>query len=137
MEHRRREQRDPDECDHQPGAQMRTHDAAPAVEDQLHDVATDQEHQQGEQDQVQVDQQNEYGVGTERPAGELREPGLEQGERHHREGGEQDDESLAAPPADVSRLCGHGRWLLPIPHQRPDDRERRGGRQGAISDLSA
>ena len=72
-------------------------------------------------------EQDEDGVGAERAAaGELRQPGLEQGERHHREGGEQDDESLAAPPADVSRLCGNGRWLLPIPHERPDDRERRG-----------
>ena len=37
-------------------------------------------------------------------AGELRQPGLEEREGHHRERREQDDEALASPPAGVGRL---------------------------------
>ena len=93
-------ERDRDEGEHQPGAQMRAEDAPAALEDQLHEVARHQEDQQDEQDEVQVDEQEEDDVVAERVAArELRQAGLEEGEEQHRERGDEDDQPFAPPLA--------------------------------------
>ena len=96
----------------------------------------DQEDQQHEQDQVQVDEQDQDGVGAQRPAaGELRQSGLEEREGHHRQRREKDDEALASAAARVGRWRALERRPLErglvgrVRHAGRDDRGRREGRQ--------
>ena len=143
-EQRRRQERDADEGDDQPGPQVRAHDAAAAVEDELHDVAADQEDEEDEEDQVQVDQADEDRVGAERSAArELREPCLDERERDDRQRRREDDVSLTPSSASVGqvrrggRRRHHGRLVGPVRHQRRDDMGDRGRRQGAFDSLSS
>src|SRR5207249_12002087 len=88
------EERDRDERHHQAGAEVRSHDPPPALEDELGDVPPDQEDEEDEEDQVDVDQADQDRVGAERAAAEgLREPEL-----RNRQQGDGDDDAGDDPP---------------------------------------
>jgi hypothetical protein len=93
-------QRQADEGQHQPRAQPRAEDPAPTFERELGQVAGHQEHEQDDQDNVQVDQQKEDDVsGGRRPAAETWRTHLHQreGEEDHR--GDRNDHQFAPTPA--------------------------------------
>src|SRR5207249_1917482 len=92
----RRKDRDREKREHEASPHVRPEHASAALEHELGEIAGDEEHQENEQDDVEVDEQEENDVVRERVAArELRQTGLEEREEQHRNRGAEDDETLA------------------------------------------
>ena len=112
------QERDRDEGEDEAGAEMRADDAPAPLEDQLHDVPADQEHEQDQQDERELEQPEDDDVGqAARGAAHRRRPRHHDDEEHGRQTGGQNDPPLAPAAAPArSRVILRGRRLRPLPH---------------------
>jgi hypothetical protein len=87
-------------------------DAPPPLEDQLGDVAPDQEDEEHEEDQVDVDEPDQHGVGAERAAAHgLRQPELEDREEDDGDDDAGDDPAFTPAAAHLGRGRPGGRRI--------------------------
>ena len=106
-EQQRGQAREADEGHGEPRPQPRPDDAPPALEEELREVAEDQDRQRHQQDDVDVDEREDQQVGRERHArGRPLEPELDPGERGDEAGDRQRPEQV--PAKRVAHRSGRG-----------------------------
>src|SRR5208282_5413897 len=96
---RARDQCDGDESRDQPDLEFRTNQSAAALEDDLGEIASDQEQHQSEQQKAQVEERDDRQIGGQRGVTrERRQLGLREYERDQGRAGNADGDQLATAP---------------------------------------
>src|SRR5208282_2288523 len=96
---RARNQRDCDESRDQPDLEFRTNQSAAPLEDDLGEIASDQEQHQSEQQKTQVEERDDRQIGDQRGVTrQRRQLGLREYEREQGRAGNSDRDQLATAP---------------------------------------